>query len=112
MTDEEWNQEHARTLGMFLSGSAVGEVDERGERVTDENFLMLMNAHHEEIPFVLPTTASAMRWIALIDTSCQTSRAPGVQYKAGSAYPLQSRSLALLVERQQDQVRQDRRHET
>ena len=112
MTDEEWNQEHARTLGVFFSGTAVDELDERGQTVTDENFLLLMNAHHEEIPFLLPTVSSEMRWIALIDTSCQTSRSPGLQYDAGTTYSLQARSLALLVERQRDQVRQDRRHET
>src|SRR5579872_1543252 len=112
MTDEEWNQEHARTLGMFLSGSALDEVDDRGQAITDENFLLLMNAHHEEVPFLLPTAASEMRWVALIDTSCQTSRSPGVQYEAGTAYSLHARSLALLVERQRDQIRQDRRHET
>ncbi len=112
MTDDEWNQEHARTLGMFLSGSAVDEVDERGQAITDDNFLLLMNAHHEEVPFQLPTAASEMRWIALIDTSCQTSRSPGMQYESGMPYPLQARSLAVLVERQRDQIRQDRRHET
>ena len=111
MTDEEWNQEHARTLGVFLSGSAVDEMDERGQPMTDGNFIVLMNAHHEEVPFSLPTTASGMHWVALIDTSCQTSRSPGVTYEAGTPYPLQSRSLALLVERQPDQFRQDRRHE-
>ena len=112
MTDEEWNQEHARTLGVFLSGTAVDEVDERGQILTDENFLLLMNAHHEELSFLLPSVSSDMRWVALIDTSCQTSRSPGLQYDAGTIYSLQARSLALLVERQHDQVRQDRRHET
>jgi isoamylase len=112
MTDEEWNQQHARTLGMFLSGSSVDEADERGQPVSDENFLLLMSAHHEEVPFLLPTAASGMRWVALVDTSCQTSRSPGVQYESGTPYPLQARSLALLVERQPDRVRQDRRHET
>src|SRR5262249_38838771 len=104
MTDQEWDQEHARTLGVFLSGSAVDELDERGQPMTDENFVMLMNAHHEEMPFFLPTTASGMRWVALIDTSCQTSRSPGVHYEAGTPYPLQPRSLALLVERQPDEI--------
>jgi hypothetical protein len=56
--------------------------------------------------------ASGMRWVALIDTSCQTSRSPGLQYDAGTTYSVQARSLALLVERQRDQVRQERRHET
>jgi glycogen operon protein len=111
MSDEEWNMEHARTLGVFLSGSAVDEVDERGTAVTDENFLLLMNAHHEPVPFSLPTVASGMRWLAIIDTSCETARSPGLSYEPSTNYPLQPRSLALLVERQGDQVRQDRRHE-
>ncbi len=97
---------------MFLSGSALEEVDERGDSVTDENFLLLMNAHHEEIPFLLPTAASEMRWVAMIDTSCQTTDGPDMQYESGTQYRLRARSLALLVERQRDRIRHDRRHET
>lgn len=111
MTDEEWNQANARTLGVFLSGSALDEMDERGQPITDENFLILMNAYHETIPFSLPTVASGMRWVPLIDTSCQTSRNPGLQFEPESPYPLQGRSLAVLVERQPDQIRQERRQE-
>jgi len=111
MTDEEWNQEHARTLGVFLSGSAVDEVDERGVAVTDENFLLLMNAHYEQVPFSVSAVGPGMVWLPLIDTSCQTVYTPGAFYEAGSQYPLQARSLALLVERHRDQIRHDRRNE-
>lgn len=109
--DQSGRRELQRINGMFLSGSAVDENDERGQPVTDENFLLLMNAHHEEVRFLLPTAASEMRWVALVDTSCQTSRSPGAKYESGMPYSLQPRSLALLVERQRDQIRQDRRHE-
>jgi isoamylase len=110
MTDEEWNQEHARTLGVFLSGSAVDEIDERGQAITDENFVLLLNAHHEDVPFTLPSLASGMSWVTLIDTFSDCSRSPGTIYDAMTPYRLQPRSLALLVERQRDQVRQDRRN--
>jgi isoamylase len=112
MSDEEWHQEHARTLGMFLSGEAVDEVDEKARPVKDENFLLVMNAHHEEIPFLLPTVASGMLWIVLIDTSCQTEPDRNISYEAGTTYPLQARSLALLVQRQRGRIREDRRHAT
>ncbi len=112
MSDEEWNQEHARTLGVFLSGEASDEVDEKGRPVTDENFLLMMNAHHEEVPFLLPTVASGMLWVRLMDTACQAERDPKIQYEAARTYPLQARSLALLVQRQREQIRKDRRHET
>ncbi len=110
MPDEEWNQEHARTLGLFLSGSAVDEIDERGQVITDENFVLLMNAHHEEVPFTLPTAASGMLWNSLLDTSFEQARGPGTTHEPVTPYPLQSRSLALLVERLREQVRQDRRN--
>ncbi len=110
MTDQEWNQEHARTLGVILSGSAVDEIDERGQLMTDENFLLLMNAHHEEVPFCLPSVASGMTWVSLIDTAIDGARSPGKAYEALTHYPLQLRSLALLVERQREQIRQDRRN--
>jgi glycogen operon protein len=110
MSDHEWSQEFARCLGVTLSGQAVDEVDERGQRVQDDNFLLLMNAHHEEIPFVLPAQPSNSGWVAIIDTSCQTTRRPDAFYAAGSPYPLQARSLALLVERPPERVRRfDRR---
>jgi isoamylase len=105
MTDEEWNQEFARCLCVSLAGEALDEMDERGARIRDENFLLLLNAHHDEIHFVLPAPASDAGWFALIDTSCQTTRRPDAFYTAGASYPLQPRSLALLVERSASQVR-------
>jgi len=105
MTDEEWNQDFARCLGVALSGAAIDEVNERGQRVHDENFLLLMNAHFEEIPFVLPAPPLGAGWIALIDTSCQISGDANRFFFGSASYPLQARSLTLLVERASDRVR-------
>jgi isoamylase len=110
MTDEEWTNDFARCLGVSLSGRAADEVDERGQPIHDDNFLLLMNAHHEEIPFVVPEAPSGSGWFAILDTSCQTTRNPDAYYAAASKYPLQARSLALLVEREPDRLRRtDRR---
>ena len=61
MTDEEWKQSSARCLGMFLAGQGLLEYGERGEKITDDNFLLLMNARSEEIPFTLPSAAHRLR---------------------------------------------------
>jgi glycogen operon protein len=112
MTDEEWGQESARSLGVFLSGEGLGEADERGRPLSDENFLILMNAYHEQVPFQLPVFAVGRGWVALVDTSCQTANGAPTFYDAGTSYPLQARSLVLLQERMGNQVRsQDRRRE-
>jgi len=113
MTDEEWRQQSVQILGMFLSGEGLEEQNERAQPITDHNFLLLMNAHHEAVPFSLPTVASGMGWLTLVDTSCQTTRGIPTLYDAGSSYPLQARSLVVLQERQKNRVRaKDRRHET
>jgi glycogen operon protein len=110
MTDAEWNQDFARCLGVSLSRQAVDDADERGQRIQGDNFLLLMNAHYEEIPFVVPAPPSNSGWIAMIDSACQTTNRPDGFYATGSTYPLQARSLALLVERTPERVRRvDRR---
>ncbi|WP_333839358.1 glycogen debranching protein GlgX [Pelomicrobium sp.] len=96
MTDEEWNQHHARCLGVYLAGEGLTETDERGRPITDNNFLVLFNAHHEEIPFTLPQLAGGPRWLVVLDTAYEEGLAWDGMYMAGSAYPLQGRSLALL----------------
>ena len=72
-----------------------------------------MNAHHEEVPFSLPSVASAMSWISLIDTAQDDGICPANAYDAMTHYRLQPRSLALLqslamlVEPSDDQTRHD-----
>jgi isoamylase len=96
MTDEEWNQHHARCLGVYFAGEGLTETDERGRPITDSNFLLLFNAHHEEIPLTLPQLAGGPRWLVVLDTAHEEGLAWDGVYMAGTSYPLQGRSLALL----------------
>jgi hypothetical protein len=45
------------------------EQDERGHWLEDDDFLLLCNAHHEEIPFVLPILRDPMLFEVLLDTA-------------------------------------------
>ena len=105
MTDEEWKQDYARSLGVFFAGPGLEEHDERGQPLLDDNFLLLMNAHHEQISFVLPPPPSGASWIPLVDTSCQTRANPSAFYEVHASYPLQARSLALLTARSAERLR-------
>jgi isoamylase len=111
MTDEEWKQDSARCLGMFLAGDAMGEVDERSEPVKDEIFMVLMNAHYEVVPFTLPPLQQGGAWLALVDTSCEPTGSPGCRHDAEAIYQLEARSLVVLVARAAGQIRvMERRH--
>jgi hypothetical protein len=54
-----------------------------------------LNAHHDEVPFTLPGEAQ-VRWNALTDTSVAVGTPAQEFFDAGTTYPLQGRSVALL----------------
>ena len=45
MTDDDWDAGFAKSLAVFLNGDGIREPDARGERITDDSFLLLFNAH-------------------------------------------------------------------
>jgi glycogen operon protein len=107
MSEEEWRDGSVRCIGMLLSGQGLDETDERGRKVTDQNFLVLMNAHHEDVPFNLPASRQSTRWSAWMDTSRDGGLRPADSYEAGTAYPLQERSLVILMERRGNNRKED-----
>jgi isoamylase len=69
MTSEDWGTDYARSLGVFLNGGAITEPGRRGEAVLDDDFLLLLNAHTEQVTFVLPGFRLGAVWELMIDTS-------------------------------------------
>src|SRR5947199_4793202 len=67
MTDEEWASPFVRCLGMLLSGDTSDVLSFEGESIRDETFLLLINAHYEPIPFVLPGQQH-LEWQLILDT--------------------------------------------
>lgn len=66
MTAENWQDPHGRCLGILLDGRA----QETGiRRVGDDSTLLIVvNAHTEIVPFVLPAATGGSRWVKLLDT--------------------------------------------
>jgi glycogen operon protein len=98
MTEEDWSKEYTRCLGVYLAGAAIERIDRRGRPVKDDNFLVLLNAHHEPIPFVLPQSRPGSAWRTALDTAADGDVFEPRRYEPATEYPLQGRSLALLVE--------------
>ncbi len=69
MTDRDWSAGYARSLAVFLNGSAITEPGPRGESVQDQDFLLLVNAHSAPVTFTLPGSAFAASWDVVVDTS-------------------------------------------
>ena len=95
MSDEEWSQHFARCLGVYLSGADLDEVDDQGNPVQDDDFLLVVNAHHEDISFRLPETAREDDWLCVLDTAFEQGLATDGRFPPGREYLLQGRSLVL-----------------
>jgi 4-alpha-glucanotransferase len=68
-------------------------VDERGERLIDDNLLVLMNPHYEPISFRLPGSDAQGTWYVELDTA-DPDRAPGGE--CAGDYKMTARSLVVL----------------
>ena len=69
MTRRSWDDPDARVLGVFLNGEGLDAVDEHGEEIRDDSFVVLINAHHESVPFTLPSRRFGLRWAAVLSTA-------------------------------------------
>jgi glycogen operon protein len=99
MTDEEWNADWTRALGVCLAGDALDEVDEEGRRLIDDTLLLLLNAHDAEVEFQLPPGAGGRTWLHLVDTAHPDTQPGPARLEPGERgpfYRLLPRSVALL----------------
>jgi glycogen operon protein len=68
MTSDQWGDGLARCLSVFLNGSGMRARDARGQRVVDDSFLLLFNAHSEAVNVKVPDEGWAAGWVVEIDT--------------------------------------------
>jgi isoamylase len=97
MSDKDWNTGFNRCIGVYMAGTVIERVDRRGKPIKDNNFLLLFNAHHEEIPFQLPEFHEGGGWQLLLDTANEKHPFEQRGFAAGDKYPLQGRSMAVLI---------------
>ncbi len=94
MSDDDWNAGFVKCIGVRLAGDLIDDEDERGEPIIGDTLLLLLNAHHEPLPFILPSTNPDHRWERLLDTGVENADA--LSLGGGESYPLEEPSLAIL----------------
>ncbi len=95
MTEADWAYPDGRTLGMLFTGD-TGDfyyTTEGGLPQRDMPFLLLLNSFWQPVPFRLPGTDR--RWEVWIDTFEPMRQS--LVHESGQDYPLDARSLVLLV---------------
>ncbi|GLU48601.1 glycogen debranching protein GlgX [Nocardiopsis ansamitocini] len=113
MTQEDWGSGFGRCVVIFLNGDGITDLDARGERVTDDSFLLCFNAHDGDVEVTVPQADYGTEWTVVADTASGevfaesgggvvTGTVAGAaptqaqSVKAGDSFPLPARSLMLL----------------
>ncbi|WP_420460677.1 glycogen debranching protein GlgX [Neolewinella sp.] len=92
MTAENWADPNQRSIGMILNGEGMDEYDERGRRIKDDIFLLILNGYWESVDFTLPGVKEYTRWELLMDT--HTSEVPVDKlFLADDTFSLGARSM-------------------
>ncbi len=92
MTQRDWTAAETKTLGVFLNGDEIRARTPHGEKIADDSFLLLFNAHFEPVEFTLPTRRFGARWHVELATGDSLEGAVG----ARAPVPVQEHSLLLL----------------
>jgi glycogen operon protein len=84
MTADNWSDPMARSVALFIDGATDPDVSADGTPMTDDDFLMLVNAWWEPLTFIVPDELSVRRWDMVCD-SFDPSRtgSAGRQLKVG-----------------------------
>ncbi len=69
MDDDSWRNGYAKSVAVFLNGSAIPEPDRRGTAIVDDSFLLVINAHSQPIDFALPSKEYGLAWHVELDTA-------------------------------------------
>ena len=96
MTPEQWQDGMAKSLCVFLNGEELPSPGARGEEIVDDSFLVMFNAHSEELPFTVPPATYGEAWEVEIDTNGPPVSDQVRVHKAGEEVAVQGRSVVVL----------------
>jgi glycogen operon protein len=99
MSEENWNQDFAKSLGVFLNGKALRDETPSGEHLTDNSFYIIFNAYEGELPYMLPSEEFGSSWVKIIDTNENFfEEEDGPAFMPGETISVAGRSVVVLKE--------------
>jgi glycogen operon protein len=80
-----------------MHGQGINSLDEHGQKIRDDSFYTIFNAHHEMIEFKLPDAHWGVSWTKVVDTYDGTVDEEKETYKAEDLVPVPGRSIMVLA---------------
>jgi len=97
MSEEDWTNGFAKSLAVYLNGMGIHSIDELGQRIVDDSFYVIFNAHYGSIEYRLPDKKYGENWIKILDTANDMiDENSSERYNAESNVVVKSRSVVVL----------------
>ena len=98
MTEEDWSFPEARFLALLLWGELPIRHGLTDAEIDNEAPLMIvLNAHHEDMEFTIPSISTIRGWTVVFDTGEPTGLGRPGMLGAGQFTMVKGRSVAVLV---------------
>jgi glycogen operon protein len=95
MTRSDWESGEG-IVGMFLNGEEIVTPGPRGERITDDSFLLLFNPTAEDHVFTVPNRRFGWLWSLVLTTAAPDAEPGSTEHDARSELTVTSRSITVL----------------
>jgi glycogen operon protein len=106
MTEDDWESGLGRAVMLFLNGDGIRETGPRGERISDDSFLLCFNSYWEPVTFEVPAAEYGSKWRVILDTAEPTAQPERVRQdydgtaevaEAGGKIRVDARSLVVAI---------------
>ena len=96
MAEHNWNEDYAKSLAIYLNGQGLRSTDMEGNKITDDSFYLMFNAHDEAIEYQLPNERYGKEWLRVLDTAAQNITESPIMHFTSDAIRVEGRSIVLL----------------
>jgi isoamylase len=96
MEEHNWKEDFAKSLAIYLNGQDLKSTGVHGEKITDDNFYLMFNAHYEGLDYNLPNERYGVEWIKVLDTSIEGIIESPLRHFTGESIHVEGRSIVLL----------------
>jgi isoamylase len=99
MSDTDWEQGHAKSIGVFMNGESIQATDPYGGRIVDDTFYVVFNASELDLSWRLPGAAWGECWEVALDSADPARGKIGTPIRvlaAGEEFTVASRSTMVL----------------
>lgn len=95
MESMDWQNGYHKSIAVCFSGDSIDEVGEKGEPLSGNSLLVLLNAGLQEKEFILPEYPGKKHWALVMNTIDGEFREPPVLYRMKTSYRVVSQSIAV-----------------